>query len=92
MQGHSLLTALRDGELHRPAIAVTEHDGWRSVRTPRYRYLIHADGTECLWDLDRDPSGHVDVAADAAHTDALAEHRRLLLQRLDALGYRTVLV
>ncbi|RMB58976.1 sulfatase family protein [Tessaracoccus antarcticus] len=82
LQGHSLLPALRDEVLNRPAIAVTEHAGWRSVRTPRYRYLIHADGTECLWDLVSDPGGHVDVAADPDHADTLAEHRRLLLQRL----------
>lgn len=81
MQGHSLLRALRDEELTRPALAVTEHHGWRSVRTPDYRYLIHADGTECLWHLAVDPHGHVDVAGETDHAETLAEHRRLLLQR-----------
>lgn len=81
LQGHSLLPSLRGEEVGRPPIAITEHAGWRSVRTPGYRYLIHADGTESLWHLDADPGGHVDVAAEPEHAVALAEHRRLLLQR-----------
>lgn len=82
LQGHSLLDALRAAAgPFRPPIAVTEHDGWRSVRTPHHRYLIHADGSESLWDLGTDPDGHTDVAGHQASAGQLAEHRRLLLMR-----------
>lgn len=81
VQGRSLLPALQDQPLDRVPLAITEHAGWRSVRTPDYRYLIHADGHECLWHLRADPRGDVDISAEPAHQIALADHRRLLLQR-----------
>ena len=82
VQGRSLLPALRGDQLTREELGITEHAGWRSVRTRSYRYLIHADGRESLWHLDDDPHEDTDVAASTAHATALTDHRLLLLQRL----------
>jgi arylsulfatase A-like enzyme len=61
--------------------ALTEATGWRSLRMDGLRYLVHADGRESLWDLCADPGEHIDVAADVAYRDALADCRLRLLRR-----------
>lgn len=82
LQGHSLGPLLRGSEYVPRQSALTEHVGWKALRTGRYRYLVHDDGSEKLWDLERDPGEYQDVSTDGAYRDVLAEHRRLLLQRL----------
>jgi arylsulfatase A-like enzyme len=62
--------------------ALMEHAGWKTLRTDRYRYLVEADGSEKLWDLEEDPGEYQDVAGEPSRSRVLAEHRRLLLQRL----------
>lgn len=64
------------------AYAIMEHAGWKTLRTARYRYLIHADGSELLWDLATDPQGYHNVADEPTSQPILAEHRRLLLQHI----------
>jgi arylsulfatase A-like enzyme len=83
MQGTSLLPALRGNTIQGPEIAVTEHHGWRSVRTPHHRYVISSDGTEQLWDVSQDPSNEAEVAVDR---DALLAARRkdLITRMLNA--------
>ncbi len=82
VQGRSLLPALREQPLPRVGLGITEHAGWRSIRSASYRYLIHADGRECLWHLDSDPREELDVAGSPEHATALTDHRLLLLQRI----------
>lgn len=79
-QGHSLLPVLHNQATDRPQVGITEHADWRSVRSPDYHYLVHADGTESLWDLGADPNEHDDVAGRPEHSDSLQEHRLLLIQ------------
>lgn len=81
VQGRSFRWAFTSAEGGRDS-ALMEHAGWKSVRTRRYRYVIHADGREALWDVQTDPDEYRECAADAAYTEILAEQRRLLLQRL----------
>jgi arylsulfatase A-like enzyme len=59
-----------------------EMTGWRSLRTERWRYICHADGSEILWDLEAEFGEYRDVSDDPACEPALAEMRRRLLQRL----------
>ena len=82
VQGHSLAPVLRGVPVAEPGAALMEHSGWKTLRTSRYRYLVHQDGREALWDIERDPGEQHDVAGEPAYTAALAEHRRLLLRRL----------
>lgn len=65
--------------------ALTEGSGWKCLRTRDYRYLIHADGREALWQMADDPDGYLDLAADPQHQAALADCRRRLLKRLLAM-------
>jgi arylsulfatase len=65
--------------------ALTEHHGWKALRTERYRYVCDVRSgrmEEHLWDLEADPGEYVDVAGDPAQQAALAEHRRLLVERM----------
>ena len=82
LQGKSLLPALQNGPFDGKRSALMEHQGWKNLRTEAYRYLVHADGSEKLWASQEDPHEYHDVAAEAAYSSVLAEHRRLLLGRL----------
>ncbi|MDE0672656.1 MAG: sulfatase-like hydrolase/transferase [Caldilineaceae bacterium] len=83
VQGQSLVPCLGDPEAE-PAKqdALMEMTGWRSLRTERWRYICHADGSEILWDLEADFGEYRDVSDVPACQPALAEMRRRLLQRL----------
>lgn len=86
LQGRSLAGVLADvagAEAGRDA-ALLEYTGWKTLRTPQFRYLVEADGREALFDLARDPGEYRDVADQPAYAGALAEARRRLLQRLIA--------
>ncbi len=82
VQGSSLLPLLQGAPVDSSATAVMEANGWKTLRSAGFRYLLHADGRESLWDLEQDPREYHDVAGDDRYQDALADHRRLLLQRL----------
>jgi arylsulfatase A-like enzyme len=82
IQGRSFAAALSDDTFAGRESALLEHAGWKNLRTARHRYLIHADGSERLWDLERDPRECHDVAGEPDYAAILAEHRRLLLARL----------
>ena len=79
LQGRSLLDPLPPDAA---ASALTEMNDWKALRTPGFRYLLHADGREKLHDLTTDPWEMRDVAADPAFFDVLASHRLWLLRRL----------
>ena len=81
LQGQSLLP-LMEGKAWKPKPALMEMRGWKSIRTSGYRYVTEANGRESLFDLKTDPGEYRNVAADPDYNAALAEHRRLLLQRL----------
>ncbi|MDE2852628.1 MAG: sulfatase-like hydrolase/transferase [Chloroflexota bacterium] len=85
MQGESLAGAVTGVGARKKDVALTEAAGWKSLRSPRFQYLIHADGRECLWELAKDPGAYHDVSEDDSCGDSLAECRRLLLTRLLAM-------
>ncbi|MGL4608410.1 MAG: sulfatase family protein [Trueperaceae bacterium] len=62
--------------------ALMEFQGWKTLRTNQYRYLVHTDGSEGLWDVERDPQEYNDVAKSKNYQSVLQDHRRLLLARL----------
>ena len=86
MQGESLAGLLMGGDARQKNTALTEAHGWKSLRRPRFQYLIHDDGRENLWDLQRsDPGAYHDVAESSQYQGALADCRHLLLTRLLAM-------
>jgi arylsulfatase A-like enzyme len=85
LQGQSLAPAVRGEPFVGKGVALMEYAGWKSIRSAGHRFLIHADGREQLWDLASDPGEYHDVAGEPGYAAILAEHRRLLLQRLIAI-------
>ncbi|GAB5491658.1 MAG: sulfatase [Phototrophicaceae bacterium] len=82
LQGKSLLPLLK-GEAYTPhQSALVEGTGWKNIRTERFRYLIHADGSESLWDIENDAGEYVDCAKDSDYADDLSQMRQIMLQHL----------
>ena len=54
---------------------------WKTVRTHDFKYCTSARGEDLLFDLKADPHELTNVAADPAHSDALAAMRHELLLR-----------
>lgn len=82
LQGNSLIEELSGTSSRGKGLALMEFAGWKNIRTHGFRYLVHSDGREVLWDMQKDPGECCDVAAAPAYRDILAEHRHLMLRRL----------
>lgn len=64
LEGLSLMSQLRDPQTprERPALTTAGGPGNHSVRTARYRYIIYADGSEELYDMQKDPNAWTNLA------------------------------
>ncbi len=82
VQGHSLLPFMQGAARGSKDDALMEMRGWKSLRNRRYRYVMHAHGRECLWDLQAEYGQYRDVAGDVAYRHDLAAMRARLLQRV----------
>ena len=82
LQGESLAGIVENGGERANSVALTEGNGWKCLRTSQYRYLVHADGSEMLWDLSADRGEYHDVAASSDYAAALSDCRQQLLTRL----------
>ena len=80
VQGQSLTPQLGARTSDRAEVGVTEHDGWRSVRSPEYRYLVHTDGAENLWHVADDPTNEEEVTE--RRDEIIAEHRAILIHHM----------
>ncbi len=82
LQGDSLWDCLRGDGAPLKSGALTEHTGWKSFRTERFRYVAHADGREFLYDLDQEWGDYRDVSDRSEYAGNLAEVRKEVIQRL----------
>jgi arylsulfatase A-like enzyme len=66
LEGHSLLPQLKDASNPRkwPAITTHNHDN-HGIRTEKWRYIRYADGSEELYDMEKDPNEWTNLAASA---------------------------
>lgn len=66
LDGLSLVPLLKDPQAprDRPAITTAGGPGNHSVRTEAYRYIVYADGTEELYDIQKDPEEWTNRADD----------------------------
>jgi arylsulfatase A-like enzyme len=82
LEGHSLLPHLRDATAPREWPAITSHNqGNHSVRSKRWRYIRYADGSEELYDVQRDPNEWTNVVSSPTNARIVAEHRAWLPKR-----------
>lgn len=74
LEGTSLVKLLRDPEApwDRPAV-MTHGRNNHAVRSERWRYIRYADGTEELYDHERDPMEWTNLAGDPEHAQIKAE-------------------
>lgn len=82
LQGSSLMSLIQGQDDAVKDIALMEFTGWKMIRSQDYRYVAHEDGREFLYDLHAEWGEYRNVVDDVAHADALAQHRKLLIQRL----------
>ena len=64
------------------APALTEGQGWKSLRLHGLRYVLEADGREALYDLALDPAAYIDISSEPAYHEPLVHARHALLTRL----------
>ena len=68
LDGESLLPLLRDPSASRNTPALTTRQGrHHAIRTARWRYVRYEDGSEELYDHDRDPMEWTNLAGEDAH-------------------------
>ncbi len=68
LEGHSLAPQLKDAQAPRPWPAITTHNqGNHAVRTEQWRYIRYADGSEELYDMQRDPNEWLNLAGETKH-------------------------
>ena len=82
LQGRSLARLLCGEEEAARTSALTEGEGWKTLRLDGLRYVLEADGQEALYDLQQDPGAYRDVSGDSAYHEPLMHARHALLTRL----------
>jgi choline-sulfatase len=69
-EGLSLVPQLKDAKAPRERPAVTTHNpGNHAVRTEKWRYIRYADGSEELYDEEKDPNEWTNIAPDPKYID-----------------------
>ncbi len=81
LEGHSLMAQLRDSKAPREWPAITTHNaGNHGVRSEKWRYIVYADGSEELYDMENDPQEFENLVADPKYAEVVADHRKYLPQ------------
>lgn len=79
LEGHSLMPLLANPKAEWPYASITSFGpGNHSIRTERWRYIRYADGSEELYDHDKDPHEWQNLAKDAQFADIIKQHRKFL--------------
>lgn len=77
LEGHSLLSQLKDPQAKRPWPAITTHNhDNHGVRSEHFRYIHYADGSEELYDMRKDPNEWKNLAGDPQYAEVLEQHRK----------------
>jgi arylsulfatase A-like enzyme len=83
LQGRSLAPMLRgEKAASSRSSAMTEGQGWRSLRTERFRYVVKDTGEESLFEVGAPLGSYRDLMPEASAASALADHRRELITRM----------
>jgi arylsulfatase A-like enzyme len=82
LQGQSFFDVLCGDSLGTRRSALTEGEGWKTIRLPGWRYVAKEDGSEHLFDLEADPGAYQDVVDDPTYAEPLGRARQELIRRL----------
>jgi len=82
LQGTPLTKVIQNDDNKQNSIALTEMEGWKTIRTENFRYVLESNRCESLFDLQNDPSAYRNVANESDYASVLADHRLQLLHRL----------
>lgn len=75
LEGHSLVSLLKDATAERPWPAITTHNQHNhAVRSQRWRFIRYADGSEELYDLQSDPNEWTNLAMDSQYSEVRRQH------------------
>ncbi len=79
LEGHSLVSQLRQADAPRQWPAITTHGpNNHGIRSQRWRYIRYADGSEELYDMQADPNEWTNLTAEARYAQVKREHTRFL--------------
>jgi len=79
LEGITLTPQLTDAATKRERPAVTSHNkGNHGVRSENWRYIRYADGSEELYDMQKDPNEWTNLAEKPEYADIIAEHKKWL--------------
>jgi arylsulfatase A-like enzyme len=79
LDGKSLVPLLRNPAMKWECPAMTQYErGQCAVRSDRYRYISYGDGSEELYDHQKDPREWTNLASDPGYADIKAAHARWL--------------
>ena len=81
LEGHSLMPQLKNASAKRewPAITTHNHDN-HGIRSEKWRYIRYADGSEELYDMQRDPNEWHNLAGKEQYAEVIAAHKNFLPQ------------
>lgn len=82
VQGKRLPVAQGIPEHEYDGLGLVEHTGYRALRFDGFHYVVHADGSEMLFDLNKDPFEYHNAADDPAYEKTLSRARYLLAVRM----------
>ncbi|MBP6783005.1 MAG: sulfatase [Verrucomicrobiales bacterium] len=81
LEGISLLPQLTDAAVKRERPAITSHNkGNHGIRSENWRYIRYADGSEELYDMQKDPNEWTNLAGDPAYAAVIADHKKWIPQ------------
>lgn len=79
LEGLSLLPQMQDASTKRERPAITSHNqGNHGIRSERWRYIRYADGSEELYDMQKDPGEWTNLAAQKEYAPVIEEHKKWL--------------
>lgn len=82
LEGHSLVPQMKDALAARKWPAITTHNqGNHGIRTEMWRYIRYADGSEELYDMEKDPNEWTNLAADEKYVAVKEELRKWLPEK-----------
>lgn len=83
LDGRSLVPLLKNPHQQWQPAIMTNGKGNHAIRSSRWRYIRYNDGSEELYDLDKDPWEWTNLAANPEYVNVIKEHRVYLHEYMD---------